>query len=178
VAKVGAGIAWGAAGAFVNAAAGGAQGVVHGAQLKDDTAKYTNLAMLGVNLLGSGAVGAIAAHMGHNAIAGAAALNLVQGFVSWSLESPQTRQRVADTADLWVDSVLGQVPGSKKDTPPGTPPSTPPGDPPGIGRRIVGGAVGEVVGFLAGTTVGATIFYREGSEWGERQFNRLADRFQ
>ncbi|MBM3462744.1 MAG: hypothetical protein FJX76_11640 [Armatimonadetes bacterium] len=146
------GLAFGTSGLAVNAAAGGAEGIIRGARLSSHTtpvfygAMTVNLAAIGA--LSGGPVGAVTGVIG--------------GHLLWRIEGEEVRKRVAERADAWVDKTLAKLPGDP--------------DQAGVLRRVANGAVGEVVGAAAGAVAGTIGLYQKGEQVGEDFVDRVSAR--
>lgn len=143
------GLVFGTSGLLVNAAAGGAEGLCHGARLEKlgkagfHTAFAANLALTG---LAGGPVGI--------------ATGLIGGELMWRLQGEQVRDRVTQGADQWVDAVVNKLPGNP--------------DQAGLPKRLLQGAIGEVVGGAAGVVKGTFGLFKAGQETGEQFVGRIA----
>lgn len=146
------GLVFGTSGMLVNACAGGAQGVVHGARLEKGReaafqgALTANLAA--VSAVGGGPVGAV--------------LGTVGGHLMWRVQGEKVRERVQRGSDKWVDAVLEKLPGNPDEA--------------GAGRRALNGAIGEVVGAAGGVVAGTIGLFQAGQKAGEAFVERTADR--
>ncbi len=137
---IGAGLGNAAMALVTNSAAGGAEGILYGAQVNTpnrntlfDMAMTANLFLTGT--ITAGPLGGIA--------------NVAQGEAYWSQEPDQFKQEVLEAARKWTDTVIGIDSPQLRNNP------TPM-------MKVVYGAIGEVVGSIAGAVIGA----RRGYEYG------------
>jgi hypothetical protein len=136
-------------GLITNACAGGAHGVVRGADLTTDKAKQGLFqTMFVVNLAAAGFA------TGH--AAQAALINVFQGEAVYHTQPDEMKQNTQATAEQWTDGVKQYIPGSdatgaKK-----------------VLNRIGGAVAGEVVGAGAGALVGVSQGFPTGMQIGER----------
>lgn len=146
------GLVFGTSSLASNAAAGGARGIVHGARIEKGEkywfhgAMTANLAVIGA--LTGGPVGA--------------ALSTVGGHLIYRLASEETRERIDNKAEQWVDKALAKLPGNPDEA--------------STLRRIANGAVGEVVGSVAGVWAGTFAWFNRGEEVGEAFAEDLTNR--
>lgn len=146
------GFAFGTSSLAANVAAGGARGVVHGARLQ----KGENLVFQGVMTANLAAIGAMT---GGPVGAG---LSVIGGHMIWQIEGEETRNRVTEKADAWVDKTLEVLPGNPDEA--------------GLVRRTVNGVIGEVVGGAAGAVAGSLAVYLQGEALGEQLADQLTGR--
>jgi hypothetical protein len=145
------GLVFGTSGLLVNAAAGGAEGVVHGARLESHKeAAFTGV--MTANLVAGSAVGGPV-----GMVMGAAG-----GLLLWRIQGEKVRERVKAGSDAWVDKVLSKLPGNPDEA--------------GAARRVANGAIGEVVGAAGGAVAGTLGLFELGQEMGEGFVTRVADR--
>ncbi len=143
------GFAFGTSSLAANVAAGGARGIVHGARIEKgqnlvfQAAMTANLALIGGMTGGPPGAG----------------LSVLGGHLIWQIEGEEVRNRVAQTADAWVDRTLAKLPGNPDEA--------------GAARRVVNGAIGEVIGGAAGAVAGTFAIFKEGEAMGEAWADQL-----
>lgn len=168
-----AGLTQGISRIVVGGCAGAAQGIVHGADLKEDQAKLAFKLAMGANLAATGALAGgiagfdfLALSPSQGAAAGAAT-NVMVGRSQWDSYPGSFQDKVRQTSDAWLDSTLQYLPESlSKDT--------------GMLARVTRSTLGNFVGLAAGTYTGVSMMgtnYREGHEWGDRAFDKAANFF-
>lgn len=141
---VGAGMVGGLVGMIANGAAGGAHGIVKGANLQEKNAEVGFQVAFAANLLAGGAL-----VYGTSAALG----TLATGEQTWRTQPETMRQQTRDAVDQYLSDALAQLP-------PAPQPTT---------ARLVGqAAIGEVVGVAAGAMVGAQGGYIVGARLGEK----------
>ena len=155
---------------IVGGCAGAAQGIVHGADLKEDQARLAfkiamgaNLAVTGALAGGVGGLDFLALSPAQGAMAGAAT-NVMVGNSQWDMAPGMFQEKVRQTSSQWLDSTLSHLPeGLSKD--------------PGALAKVARCTLGNIVGMAAGTYTGVTMIgsnYRQGHQWGSHAFDQAA----
>lgn len=140
------GLVFGTSGFVVNAAAGGARGVVHGTRLKEawfHVGMAGNLALAGALTGGPPGV----------------ALGVIGGELIWRIQGEEVRDRVEQRSDEWVDWSLEKLGGDP--------------DQAGVARRVVNGVVGEVAGAVGGALAGSLAMFERGEALGQEFADRM-----
>ena len=152
-----AGYTLGAVGSMVgmvaNGAAGGARGLVKGAELEGQTADNAFQVAFAANLAVAGAI----AYGASSAVA-----MVASGEAAWAQQPQELRAKVFASVDTKVDEMLAQFP---------------PADQHSIGRRIGQAVVGEMVGMTVGAFAGAQGGYQVGAEFGQIAVHGIAAKF-
>ncbi|MBS2034597.1 hypothetical protein JST97_06410 [bacterium] len=158
---------------IVGGCAGAAQGIVHGADLKEDQARMAFKVAMGANLAATGALAGgvtgldfLALSPSQGAMAGAAT-NVMVGQAQWDASPGSFQDKVRQTSDAWLESTLQHFPESFASDP-------------GLLARVTRSTLGNFVGMAAGTYAGVTSIgsnYREGHARGDRAFKQAADFF-
>lgn len=168
-----AGLTQGLTRVIVGGCAGAAQGIVHGAALKEDQARMAFKVAMGANLAATGALAGgvagldfLALSPSQGALAGAAT-NVMVGQAQWDASPGAFQDRVRQTSDAWMDSTLQHLPESLSSDQ-------------GLLAKVTRSTLGNFVGLAAGTYTGVLSIgsnYREGHAWGDRAFKKAADFF-
>ena len=158
---------------IVGGCAGAAQGVVHGADLKEDQARLAFKVAMGANLAATGALAGgvagldfLALSPSQGAVAGAAT-NVMVGQSTWDASPGAFQDKVRQTSDAWMESTLQHLPDSISHNP-------------GLLAKVTRSTLGNFVGLAAGAYTGVTSLgsnYREGHAWGDRAFKKAANFF-
>ncbi|MEW6281950.1 MAG: hypothetical protein AB1758_25320 [Candidatus Eremiobacterota bacterium] len=151
--------------AVVGGCAGGAQGIVTGADLKEKDAEVAFTAAMAANLAATGAVAAGATGVLSNLalgpaenLAAGAALNLAVGTYEWGRTPAPGKDNVRQTAAKWVGDAMKQLPESVASNP---------SLPARVARAVVGEAVGMAAGVYAAAS-GIPAAYASGRDVGYR----------
>ncbi|MBT9584321.1 hypothetical protein IV102_13345 [bacterium] len=158
----------------VGGCAGGAEGLVRGANVSADQASLAfkagmaaNLALTGALAGGVGALNFLSLSPAEGALAGAAS-NVVIGNNEWGRQSGAFQEQVKFTTGQWLEASLEKLPPSLVDDP-------------GMLGNVSRAVVGELVGIAAGAYTGVTVIrdsYRQGFDWGSGSMDKVAQWFE